>query len=320
MSTKPGRFCPLHYRYLPDDLARLEPKKTDTLYVIGGLYGNRPALQSVLTLAAAESVQPTICFNGDFNWFNIDDDSYNAINETVLEHTALRGNVETELTGDADGVGCGCAYPDWVDGDTVERSNAIMARLQRVAARHPDLSTRLTALPMYAVFIVGGKRVTVVHGDPESLAGWGFAQETIDRPDQRVRIRQWFEAAQTDIFACSHTCLPVMRRFEDERVVFNNGAAGMPNFTGTSYGVVTRIGTTAAPCETLYGHNCGGVYVDAVAVHYPQHQWLDQFLSNWPRDSDAHRSYFCRLTNGPDYSLEQASTGSPTPGTEAKSK
>lgn len=317
MNSEAGRFCPIHYRYRPNDLARLQPETTSTLYVIGGLYGNRFALHTSLTMTAAEISVPTICFNGDFNWFDIDDDGFNAINETVLEHTALRGNVETELAGDTDGAGCGCAYPDWIDGSTVKRSNAIMAHLQQVAARHPGLSARVTALPMYAAFSVGGKRVTVVHGDAESLAGWGFAQETIDQPDQRARIRHWFDAAQTNIFACTHTCLPVMRRFGDERIVINNGAAGMPNFTDTSYGIITRIGTTPAPHETLYGHRCGGVHVDALAVNYPRDQWLDEFLSNWPPGSDAHRSYFGRLTNGPKYSLKQADISHTAPDTGA---
>ncbi len=41
---QPGRSCPPHYRYQPTDLARDTPVAADTLYVVGGLYGNLPAL------------------------------------------------------------------------------------------------------------------------------------------------------------------------------------------------------------------------------------------------------------------------------------
>ena len=68
---QPGRSCPLSYRYSPADFARPAEIKTDTVYVIGGLYGNVPALEIILDMAARESA--TLVFNGDFNWFNIND-------------------------------------------------------------------------------------------------------------------------------------------------------------------------------------------------------------------------------------------------------
>ena len=37
---EPGRSCPLHYRYAPQSLRRPPEIAADTLYVIGGLYGN----------------------------------------------------------------------------------------------------------------------------------------------------------------------------------------------------------------------------------------------------------------------------------------
>ena len=116
----PGRSCPLHYRYAPTVFDRDADIRAETVYVIGGLYGNVPALEAVLELAAAEKVMPTLVFNGDFNWFNVDAGSFNAINREVLKHVALRGNVETELAADADDAGCGCAYPEYVDDADVD--------------------------------------------------------------------------------------------------------------------------------------------------------------------------------------------------------
>jgi hypothetical protein len=43
-----GRSCPLAYRYQPEALAQPAALEADTLYVVGGLYGNPAALAAVL--------------------------------------------------------------------------------------------------------------------------------------------------------------------------------------------------------------------------------------------------------------------------------
>jgi hypothetical protein len=138
-AVRPGRTCPLRYRYGAAAIATLAEQSAQTLYVIGGLYGNLPALDAIEAMARAEPGPVTLCFNGDFNWFNVDDEGFRTINERVFRHRFIAGNVEAELGTGGDSVGCGCAYPDSVDDAVVERSNRIHARLQATAARHPDL-------------------------------------------------------------------------------------------------------------------------------------------------------------------------------------
>jgi hypothetical protein len=69
---QPGRSCPLHYRYAPQVFNRPAEIHAETIYVIGGLYGNPLALETIFDIAQRETVKPTLIFNGDFNWFNID--------------------------------------------------------------------------------------------------------------------------------------------------------------------------------------------------------------------------------------------------------
>ncbi len=106
-----------------------------------------------------------------------------------------------------------------------------------------------------------------------------------------------------DVFASSHTCLPAIRAFEFEAgrtVVANNGAAGMPNFAGEAFGLVTRI--SVHPAEgSLYGTRVAGVFVDALAVRYDAIAWRSRFLASWPEGSAAHRSYFRRISQGPRF-------------------
>lgn len=301
---QPGRSCPLHYRYSPRDLSRAPDFRAGTLYVVGGLYGNVPALRALIDMAARESA--TLVFNGDFNWFNIDDAGFREINSAVLGHQALRGNVETEIAGEDDGAGCGCAYPDTVGQAEVERSNAILSQLRDTARRHPDLRARLAALPMHLVAQVGTTRVAIVHGDLESLAGWSLSAENLHTSEAEITIRKQLLASNCPIVASSHTCLPAARRM-DTGAVFNNGAAGMPNFRNTRFGLLTRIATTpSAVHPSAYGAFISGVYVDAIAIYYSDACWQSVFLANWPAGSPAHLSYFRRLTEGPDHDVAAA--------------
>lgn len=315
---QPGRSCPLHYRYSPQVFVRAPEIRADTLYVIGGLYGNLPALEAVLALAARE--RATLVFNGDFNWFDIDDGAFRAINSEVLRHHALRGNVETEISSDSASDtasnGCGCAYPDYVSDDDVARSNAISEQLRATARHHADLRARLQALPMHSVAEVGGVRVAIVHGDLSSLAGWSLAQDQLARNEQNSEevktVYNQILKSLCRIVASSHTCLPVARRFASRAgayAVFNNGAAGMPNFRDTQFGLITRIATTPARANVvapLYGARIEGVYVDALPLAYDAVRWEREFLAQWPPGSAAYLSYYQRMVHGPAYGVREA--------------
>lgn len=309
----PGRSCPLRYRYGASAIAQITPRAAHTLYVIGGLYGNVPALDAIEQMAAAESIAPTLCFNGDFNWFNVDDRPFAEINRRVLAHDAIVGNVEAEFDAAEGDTGCGCAYPDSVDSGIVERSNLIHARLKATALRHPDLTARINRLPMFARYQVGECRVGVVHGDADSLAGWRFDVSELDDPAAAPWLRSAFAQADVDVFASTHTCLPAMRQFtrvdppsKAHGWVVNNGATGMANFSGDLSGLCTRIALTPSPHETVLEVEISGAYVSLVPVRFDVHRWHTEFLQQWPEGSPAWASYWQRITQGPTFSPEQA--------------
>jgi hypothetical protein len=306
----PGRICPLRYRYGAAAIATAPVRQVDTLYVIGGLYGNLPALDAVESMAAAEPHPVTLCFNGDFNWFNVDDEGFRAVNQRVLRHHAILGNVEAELQGEADDTGCGCAYPNDVPADFVERSNRIHARLCSTAEHHPDLLAHLAGLPMFARYRVGSANVGVVHGDAESLAGWRFDKSMPQDIEESAWLRDQFDEAEVDVFASTHTCMPVLRHSGDMprgKVVINNGAAGMPNFSATRNGLLTRVSIHPSYHQTLYGVTLQEVHIDALPIRYDSDAWQTQFLANWPKHSAAWTSYYSRILHGPQYSMLEAS-------------
>lgn len=301
----PGRGCPIGYRYRASALAAPASLHADTLWIAGGLYGNVEALARLLEIYDAEPGDKALVFNGDFHWFDAARDQFLHVNETVLRHAATRGNVETELADPARGAGCGCAYPEFVDDEVVERSNGIIERLREASAGLPEALGRLAALPMTLAAEVGGERVAIVHGDAESLAGWGFSQEVLASERGRAAAQKSFAAANVRVFASSHSCLPVLQSFVDERIVVNNGAAGMPNFRATRYGVATRISVRPAR-GALYGARAGRLHVEARPIDYDHAAWRRRFLALWPPGSDAHQSYHRRIADGPDYELPLA--------------
>ena len=304
MADTEGRSCPLAYRYKPESLCR-EPMHVseDVLYIVGGLYGNAFALDEIEAMVRAEERhghRVKLVFNGDFNWFNADDALFREINSRVLDHTAILGNVDYELSIPNAGAGCGCAYPEYVDQGVVERSNQMMERLQAVADRHPDIQKKLSLLPQYRCLIFGGLKILILHGDPESLAGWGLAHESIASGSEE-KLAYWFRATGADLIACTHTCLPVVwssKVDEKQRIVANNGAAGMGNLRADSRGLVTRIGFASPFLEPLAAIAGSGLHISLIPVAYDVNAWLAQFDRLWPEGAPAAVSYRKRLTDG----------------------
>lgn len=324
--------CPANYATDLAALRRAPPRPTETLYVVGGLYGNPEALEAILARKAQEERRGgpvTLVFNGDFHWFDVRPAAFRRLNAAVLAHVALCGNVETELAREGGGTDCGCGYPPYVEPGVAERSNAIFARLAATAATLPCERSALAALPPACVAEVGGRRIAILHGDPESLAGWRLAEEALRGLDAgpgeapagpgsvpqtgEGQVADWFRRAEVDAFATTHTCLPFARDFAADgrpRLVINNGSAGMPNFRGERYGLLTRISARPEPPpDRLYGIAVGGVRYDALPVRYDAKRWLQRFLADWPPGSPAHVSYHRRIVDGPDYALTQAVRG-----------
>ena len=308
-----GRSCPIDYHYDPRVFDRPAEFATDVLYVVGGLYGNCEALNAIELLAARDTVRPLIVCSGDFHWLDAERDWFSEIESRVSKHVNTRGNVESELarTGDV-GVGCGCGYPPAVSDEVVDRSNRILGDLRMVALTLEGVSSRLRRLPMHLVGQIGDLRIGVVHGDATALAGWKFGHEALNDPTTWPSLGEIAEAAQIDVFASTHTGLPALRDLAlttRRLTVINNGAAGLPNFSGSQFGVISRIAASPSPHPSLYGIERDGVYVDALSIDYDSAAFVNRILRRWPEGSVANAQYLSRILAGPDYSIEQATPG-----------
>jgi len=288
-----GRDCPLDYRLKRDAFSGEPLFDCQALYVVGGLYGNRQALAALQRRVAAEP-KARVVFNGDAHWFDRDPEIFQQIEQGLSTHLTLRGNVETELgRADDSGAGCGCAYPMDVDDAVVERSNAIQLTLNRTVQGLPGMAANLAARPSTALVSVAGRRVAISHGDEQSLAGWSCSRESLSAPERQQQLDAWFSANSVQVLATSHTCSAVAVNLEHGALI-NNGAAGLPNFAGGSYGLLTRIASTPHPAA-LYRCQRDGLFIEALPLNYDHTAFLADFDRQWPADSPAALSYRSRV-------------------------
>ena len=308
-----GRACPIDYLTPLRSFRRPSDVFSDCLYVAGGLYGNIFALETIEERARKDT-GALVVFNGDCHWFDCDLDLFCQIEARLAPYIALRGNVETEIARDSDiGAGCGCAYPAYVGQDVVDRSNRILIRLAAMLADRHEIKARLRTRATSLIAEIAGTRIGIVHGDASSLAGWSFDMAPLDDPALHSERQHVVAETGLSIFASSHTCTAAMRAYGDENglVIANNGGAGVPNFAGHRFGLITRIATTPAGDDALYGVKRHGLYIEALPVPYDHTAFLAQFDHLWPPGSEAAIGYRQRLVDGLNHSFATASRGLP---------
>lgn len=298
-----GRSCPADYRLPAEAFSAPASLACDVLYVIGGLYGNRQALDAIERRLAAEPGAVAV-FNGDAHWFDRDPAVFSAIEQRLQAHYPLRGNVETELARAGDDFGCGCAYLEQTDTATVERSNHIHQLLQQTVNSLRGMPEQLGNRPATLIAEVAGERVAISHGDEQSLAGWQCDHAQLQSPERQQQLGHWFAENRIRVLACSHTCSPAALSNGDWAVI-NNGAAGMPNFSNGRYGLITRIARRPS-AAAIYRAQVGPLVVEALPVTYDQRAFAAEFKRQWPDNSPAALSYWQRINQGTDMTPEQA--------------
>ena len=342
-----GVHCAPEYTSLPGSLAdKRRDVQADVLYVVGGLYGNEQALTVIEDGVRAEAVQVAaaggtlaVCFNADFNFFNADEKSWTATNTRIHDFgtatdsnaVATAGNVEIEVARDFElttqSAGCGCAYPAYVPANFSDRAGVIVQQLRDAAMEAHGAAAGswiigwLRSLSTSQTYSVDGHRVACIHGDPTCVNGWALAAEHV--PDCRgggtgtrspatdvADVSRWFAEADATVFAATHTCVPFLQQFGD-RVLANNGSAGMANFSGDTSGIVTRIAAPGMPPSfgvPRYGATLrGGTTVSAISIAFDAATYLAVFDNTWAVGSAAAVSYRDRLADGlPHWTPTQA--------------
>ena len=294
-----GRMGADDYAIAPAEWDK-EPFATcDTLYSVGGLYGNVWAMKAVMDMLEDEAGEVLVALNGDYHWFDATLESFLEIEDMVSRFTPMNGNVELELARAQEcGVGCGCSYPTSMSDAFVGRSNAIYARIKEAIAARPGLAASLEGRPAWGVARVGDARVALTHGDEKSVSGWGCSVDSLHDEARLRKLDAFFTEHAIDVLSTTHTCAAAAV-CTPHGAVINNGSAGLPEYKGLLYGLVNRISTTQHP-DALYRARTGGVWVEAVPVRYDHDAFIEWFDAIWEPDSPAATSYRPRAVAGPD--------------------
>lgn len=299
---QPGRTLPPDYQIKEAAFqANKKLPKDTTFYIVGGLYGNPWALKALKHLLKEEEGPIHCCFNGDYHWFDFRSADFMKIEQFVQHYDRLLGNVEAECCRQEATYGCGCSYPATVPAATVARSNAIHQKLKRTARQFPQVISTYQHLKKIQRYTLGDLGVLVSHGDEQALAGWQCSEQNIRQPKRQRQLENFAAQKQIKVFACTHTCSPVIYAGKNVLLV-NNGASGMPSLRESMAGLVTRLSPKPHPAA-LYQKEVQGYWVELVPVAYDVQAMLAWFDRVWPLPSAAALSYRKRLSQGVEQSL-----------------
>lgn len=166
------------------------------------------------------------------------------------------------------------------------------------------LAESLRGRPAWGVVQVGNCRVAITHGDEKLVSGWECSTDALKRPERRDELERFFDEHSVNVLSTTHTCAAAAARLENG-VVINNGSAGLPEYSGMLFGLVSRISKSKHP-DALYRTKAGDVYVEAIPVRYDNEAFISWFDSIWEEGSPAAQSYRPRAIAGPDTSIADA--------------
>jgi diadenosine tetraphosphatase ApaH/serine/threonine PP2A family protein phosphatase len=188
------------------------------LAVMGGAYGNVPALEACIRHARSSGCDP-MAFIGDATGCCGHSDE---VLELIRRNFSIRvaGNHEQQAA--AGSAECGCNYASAQDeryGCLAHQyaMNSLSAGNQRWLGVWPDLALIETA---------AGK-VLLCHGSPDRTNEFLYESDLDDK-----RLNAWLDQFQAIGFVCTHSGLPWIHRLADHRFAVNCGVVGKPDHDG----------------------------------------------------------------------------------------
>jgi hypothetical protein len=197
--------------------------------LLGGVYGNVPALQAVISDAARCSAR-LVAFLGDATGCcGHSDEAVTLIRRSC--GVALAGNHDREAARGS--LACGCGYRD--SGD--ERWSCL-AHEYAMGSLSDDNRSWLGGLPDRVLLETAVGRLLLFHGSPDRTNEFLYESELDDR-----RLEAWLDAHEAAGLVGTHTGLPWVRELSRRRFAVNAGVVGRPDHDGdpaVHYAVLTH--------------------------------------------------------------------------------
>ena len=231
---------------------------TTRIAVMGGSYGNVPALKACLEHADAQGCDLRI-FLGDAIGCCGHSDKTLALIRARFD-VVIAGNHEQQAASGA--LTCGCGYTSAEDEKWGCEAFGLSMKSLSDSNRDwlgqwPDLKTVETAIG----------RLLLCHGSPDQTNEFLYESELNDD-----RLMQWLEDHDAVGMLCTHTGLPWVRRLSSDRFAANVGVTGKPDHDGdpaVHYAIVSCVG--------VGGEEVANPVIQRVT--YDHERWISQLES-----------------------------------------
>ena len=227
----------------------MQPKR---LAIMGGAYGNVPALEACLADAKAQGCDTRV-FLGDATGCCGHSDETLAL---VREHfdVLLAGNHEQQAASGA--LECGCGYASPED----ERLGCQAHELALQSLSEANRQWLGTWAQQQRVLETAGGRLLLCHGSPDQTNEFLFESEL-----EPGRLRRWLDAHGCLGLLCTHTGLPWLWEGEEGRFACNVGAVGKPDHDADPAVHYALLDMAENPWQLALRR-----------VSYDHHAWADQ--------------------------------------------
>jgi len=192
--------------------------RPEKLAVMGGSYGNLPALAACLQDAQTAGAGIKV-FNGDSIGCCAHSDEVVAMIRDGFD-LFVAGNHEQQAV--MKSTSCGCGY------SSAEDEKIGCEAFEHATAGLSEESRQFLATwPDHAIVELAGGRVLICHGSPGYTSEFLYEAELDD-----MRLEAWLDHFNVRGFVCTHSGLPFVRNLGNGRFAVNCGVTGKPDHDG----------------------------------------------------------------------------------------
>jgi diadenosine tetraphosphatase ApaH/serine/threonine PP2A family protein phosphatase len=188
------------------------------LAVMGGAYGNVPALEACLRDARLRGAGMRAFLGDAIGCCGHSDAVLDLIQRSFP--VLVAGNHEQQAAAGTDSCGCGYSSPE----DEAAGCEAFRHAMRGLG---PDHRAWLARWPERAFVEMEGGRVLLCHGSPGHTSEFLYECELDD-----LRLVAWLDRFDVRGFVCTHSGLPWVRRLRGGRFAANCGVVGKPDHDG----------------------------------------------------------------------------------------
>lgn len=215
VNNSPQGVCCLPSVGAPKDLALYDGAKVTRLAIMGGSYGNVPALTACLTHAKNSGCDGYAFIGDATGCCGHSDETIRLIRSHFPFLVA--GNYEQKAF--ANEEDCGCNYAN--DEDNHYGS---LAHQWAMASLNAENRAWLGTWPDLAILETPRGKLLLCHGSPGQTNEFLYESELDD-----ARLEAWLEQHDAVGFICTHSGFPWIRRLSRNRFAMNCGVCGKPD-------------------------------------------------------------------------------------------